>query len=733
MSEDTNTPDPDSTSNRTFNVIVAIAVAVIALAGSFITKIQSDASSLSSAAGNDEQMYYYRAMGEQISGDANTNYEFGTIYQLWVEYNLLATSAEKNGDLAAANSYRNLRDNLLNNSSLLTSDYFDSTTGNIDLLAYKTNLYQLNVIQLLEMQSAASDVADAWDEKDSAYVLQLTLLAVASFLLGLALMTKSKIARTVFVASGIPMVVIISIWAYIVWKQPVYDLRETGAIQHFANGVNLTEQKHWTEALEQFNRAIDLAGEDQPYGHAYIHRAQANAKLGKFEAAVNDYLLAIDMGENDPNVVGNLVWALFQTGKFPQAIEVGQTALEENPDNLWLQLRVGMALLANGDQETAKQQYQNIVELASDKASNMRSLGDDPSEIWWQLNDASFQLEKLVQLLKKSKAVSPVKSSIKDKQLVIQSAQDFISLLNEASVSLQYEIVKSEVKTVVNSPEFALATTSDQVYVHKVDVVFQYSGLEKGQLLAIKVLRNGIEDPSWTYTKIWDQNSQGKITIILTPAYADVYIVPPGTYEVHIYVNGKLIQSGGFLVNGSDSSTTAEIDSNFVFSDMLNSFNFFNMDIFADTGDLVEEDLYFDPTQFYETGQEIDIDTLNNDEETAPENNDTFTTCEDPNSPECASQDATNGDTTEDTANDNITEDTTNGDSTSDNADTGGEDAGGDTGGENSDGGDAGGDTGGENSDGGDAGGNSDPVEDPGSAEPVEDPGNVDPVEDPGQ
>jgi len=165
MSEDTNTPDPDSTSNRTFNVIVAIAVAVIALAGSFITKIQSDASSLSSAAGNDEQMYYYRAMGEQISGDANTNYEFGTIYQLWVEYNLLATSAEKNGDLAAANSYRNLRDNLLNNSSLLTSDYFDSTTGNIDLLAYKTNLYQLNVIQLLEMQSAASDVADAWDEK----------------------------------------------------------------------------------------------------------------------------------------------------------------------------------------------------------------------------------------------------------------------------------------------------------------------------------------------------------------------------------------------------------------------------------------------------------------------------------------------------------------------------------------------------------------------------------------
>ncbi len=654
MSETENETPPDPTSNF-FNAVVAISVAVIALAGSLITKIQSDASTLSSAAANDEQIYYYEAMGEQISGDANTNYEFGTIYQLWDEYNLLAIFAEKGGDASKAASYRKLRDDLLKNSALLSSDYFDAATGQVDLVAYKENLYGLHVIELEEMQSAAAAVSDAWGEKDSTYVLQLTLLAVAGFLLGLSLMTRSNIARIVFTTSGIPMVIILSIWAYTVWRQPVYDLRKTGAIPYFAEGVSLIEQKNWKAALTPLNKAIELAGEEEPYGHAYLHRAQANAELGNFEAAVSDYQSAIEMGEDEPNVIGSLVWALFQTGKFHEAINAGQTALEDTPNNLWLQLRVGMALLANGDIESAKLHYQDIVKLASAQAADKRALGDDPSEIWWQLNDAAFQLGRLTQLLDSDQTNSPVKNAINDKENVSAAAQELASLLNEASVSLQYAVTKSDTRAIFKKPEISFSSTPDQLYIYKVSATFQYTGLEKGQLLTIKVSRNGIEDPSWTYTTAWDKASSGKFTLVLTPAYADVYLVLPGVYEVSIYVNGNKLQQETFSI-GEDRPENGD----FIFSDMLDNFDFFNMDIFDTDDELAEEEDIFDPEAFYDSAEEYDLYFYEEGSDLSNEN-DEIIICESPDDPACSDLNETD-DTSDGSATDsenNPTEDPT--------------------------------------------------------------------------
>ncbi|MFN8384526.1 MAG: tetratricopeptide repeat protein [Anaerolineales bacterium] len=659
---ETNNETTENTSSNFFNAVVAVAIAVIALTGSLITKVQSEASTLSSAASNDEQIYYYQAMGEQISGDADTNYEFGTIYQLWDEYNLLATSAEKGGDLVAAEAYRKLRDALVKSSSLLNSEYFDSVTGKLNLVAYKTEKYSLHVIELEEQQSAAADVADAWGKKDSTYVLQLTLLAVAGFLLGLSLMTKSKIARIVFTASGIPMIAIISIWAYLVWKQPVYDLRTTGAIPQFAEGASLIAQKKWQEALAPLSKAIELAGTDNPYEHAYLHRAQANAQLGNFEAAVKDYQFAVDMGDSDPNVVGSLVWALFQTGKFQQAIDAGQTAIEESPDNLWLQLRVGMATLASGDTEAATKQYQNIVKLADQQVKDKRALGDDPSDIWWQLNDAAFQLNKLSQLLGDEKATSPVKDAITEREKVSQAAQEIASLLSETSVSLQYGITNTEVATVFSSPEISLISTDDQLYVYEVDAIFQYTGLDKGQLLTIKVSRNGIEDPSWTYSRVWDQASSGQLTLTLTPAYADVYIVFPGEYEVSVYVNGKILQKQSFTVGEPLAD-----DGEFVFSDMLDGFDFLNMDIFSEDGNLHGEDELFDPSESFNILEGYNIDTNTKEGAQFLDENGNVVACENPDDPACTGgSDTSSGDTTGN--------DPSGGDTTGDNSgDTGGD------------------------------------------------------------
>lgn len=497
--EENETPETNDTSgsDALFNTVVAIAVAFIALVGSLITKVQGDATTFSGIAASNEQMYYYQAMGDQISGDANVNNEFGTIFQLWREYDLLAVSAEKSGDVASAQAYRELRDSLVNDSALLSSQYFNPATGNVDVPAFKMETYGLDIIELEEKQQAASEVSAAWDDKASVYVLQMTMLAVAGFLLGLALMTKSHVPRLIFAGSGIPMVVVVSIWSYVVWLDPIYDLRETGAIRYYAQGASFVKQKEWEAALPALDEAIKFAGEEYPYGRAYLLRADANAALGNFEAAIQDYEIAIDAGEVAPNIVSDLVWVFFQMGRFDDALEAGEVALEENPEDLWLQLRMAMVELGTGDVSTARLNYRLTLNRAAESARQKRSLGADPSEIWWQINEASYQLKTLAALLADETAVSPVKDAISDPALVGQAAAEMAILLDEKSVAIQYEIEEGSINAAISKPKFVVSINESKGFVYKVGSEFQYSGLEEGSLLVVKVSRNGVEDPLW--------------------------------------------------------------------------------------------------------------------------------------------------------------------------------------------------------------------------------------------
>ncbi|MBK6793218.1 MAG: hypothetical protein IPG80_11960 [Anaerolineales bacterium] len=606
--EENETPETNDTSgsDALFNTVVAIAVAFIALVGSLITKVQGDATTFSGIAASNEQMYYYQAMGDQISGDANINNEFGTIFQLWREYDLLAVSAEKSGDVASAQAYRELRDSLVNDSALLSSQYFNPATGNVDVPAFKMETYGLDIIELEEKQQAASEVSAAWDDKASVYVLQMTMLAVAGFLLGLALMTKSHVPRLIFAGSGIPMVVVVSIWSYVVWLDPIYDLRETGAIPYYAQGASFVKQKEWEAALPALDEAIKFAGEEYPYGRAYLLRADANAALGNFEAAIQDYEIAIDAGEVAPNIVSDLVWVFFQMGRFDDALEAGEVALEENPEDLWLQLRMAMVELGTGDVSTARLNYRLTLNRAAESARQKRSLGADPSEIWWQINEASYQLKTLAALLADETAVSPVKDAISDPALVGQAAAEMAILLDEKSVAIQYEIEEGSINAAISKPKFVVSINESKGFVYKVGSEFQYSGLEEGSLLVVKVSRNGVEDPSWTRTLNWNRANEGVLKILLTPAYADLYIVQPGVYEVSFYVNGVLTQHGQFMV-GND---TPQPGASFEFSDMLDGFDFFNMDIFETEND--EDGQEYDIQGVYEDLDVLDFEELGN-------------------------------------------------------------------------------------------------------------------------
>jgi len=583
-----------------FNILVAIVVAALAVVGAFITKFESDASTMSGLASSDEQINYYQAMGAQISGDAETNYEFGSAYQLWYEYNLLYKGALQRGDLETARTYRGLRDNLTQTSALLQEPYFVADSGQVNLPRYKADNYTTKVVEFQENQRAAADVSSAWDEKSGKYVLQLTLLAVAGFLLGLALMTNSPAARLVFAGSGIPMVAFIAVWAYFILVEPVFDLRQTGAIPYYAQGVSLSEQHNWEAALEEFDQAIALAGEDHPYADAYLKRAVVHSEMGNFEAAVRDYESAIAGGASDASATGGLVWALFQEGRFEQALQVGREALTRAPDQLWLRHRVSMTLLASGEIQAATDEYKLMLDTAAKRIANEKSLGGNSSATLWQLKEASGQLNQLANLLE-GNTNSPVSAAIEDPTSVSQAARDLSEQILAASVALEYgqDLAAVKVDALISPLQFNLFQTTDNLYVYKVDVSFTFEGLDAGQLLTLKVFRNDVEELAWEFSEPWTQAGSGVATITLSPDYADIYAIAPGTYDVKMYLNGQFIQQDSFTVE-NETGLALDGEQPDDFPDMYDAYDFTFLDIFFFEGDEDFLAFYYDDLIFFE-------------------------------------------------------------------------------------------------------------------------------------
>ena len=595
MSQETGTTE---TFNRRINIIIAVIVAIIAVLGSLITKLESEASTASNKATVAEQQYYYKAIGVQIRGKADVTHAFGTVYQLWYQYNVKMLSSKKRGEDDAVRTYTELKDAVAQTSTLFDPKYFNNETGKVNLVLYEADEYRKTLYELEEKQLAASETASAWDDKSSIYILQLTLLAVAGFLLGLALMTKARVPTLVFAVSGILLVVTISAWAYRVSQIPVIE-RPTEAITAYAEGASLIDQKLWEEALVKLNEAIEKGTTSTSYGRAYLLRAQVHSKMENFQEAIADYKMARESGfADDPTVDASLVQAFFNIGDFSSAIETGIKALDHSPDNLTLRQQVIMAMVANGDIQNASEQTSILLEKATEKVKRERELGDNnaAAETWWLLNEAAHQYDQLVELLKNNDAKSPVKESILDPLKVREQAGQLASQLRSTAIALKFDITEADssistaqIDIKANSP----SRTPDEKHVYKVDLELQYSGIQPGQLLSIVTYRNGIEEPSWGFSEKWTpQQVDGTVNITISPSYSSLYIVPPGFYTFYIYLNELLLAQGDFMIEDPNDQSVALFDASFTFDSMLDQFEFYTSDFIY--GDYEDYDWYYD-------------------------------------------------------------------------------------------------------------------------------------------
>lgn len=596
--------------NRRINIVIAIMVAITAVLSTFITKLENQASTESSKAGVAEQQYYYQAIGTQLSGETDVHHAFGTVYQLWYQYEVQRLSSQKRGETEAAATFTELRDSIAKTSTLFEPQYFDSATGSVNMLLYEADTYRKELYRLEEKQSVANQLSTAWDKKSSQHSLQLTLLAVAGFLFGLALMTKGKIPTLVFTDSGIAMVVVISVWAYQVSIAPIVE-RPADAIANFAEGASLVDQRKWEQAANLLTKAIEASGAEQRYGRAYLLRARANSALGNFEEAIADYRVGIASGySGDPTVQASLVQAYFSIGDFKNAIQTGNEAIKQSPDNLALQQQIAIATLAGGYISEASQQTTQMLENAAEQADQQRQIGDQQAvtQITWFLNDAAHQYKQLSSLLQSTKE-SPIRKNINDPISVRKAAAKLAGQIQANTLAIKNNIDATMVSapnpgTRIDIQSITPSKTPDQKYIYKVDIELAYSEIEASQLLSIITYRNGIEESSWNFSQAWTASQKnGTATFTLSPSYSSLYIVPTGLYTIQIYLDTDLLANGEFLVAGPGELIEASPDDGYALDSLLDQLEvytgYYSYDLsYEDTGNY---DWYFyDPFFFYD-------------------------------------------------------------------------------------------------------------------------------------
>ncbi len=146
------------------------------------------------------------------------------------------------------------------------------------------------------------------------------------------------------------------------------NIDDTFALAHYANGLILRACNRHKEAVEAFDRAIKS---DQTFVRAYAQKGSELINDGQLPEALAEIKKAIDADPEGKNPSsGMFYWnrgrAYFFQGKYEQAIEPLNKALDLRK-NLWhIALYLASAYWKSGDQENAKKTLQEFLNINLD-------------------------------------------------------------------------------------------------------------------------------------------------------------------------------------------------------------------------------------------------------------------------------------------------------------------------------------------------------------------------------
>ena len=564
MSAETQVETPKE---QRFEKMVTVMIASVAIWVAITAYFQNYASNLSDQARRRAQENSIAATQKEVAGSIQFSYEWQGAYQTYSEIGWQIVAAEQNGDTAAVERYKKLQDRIIFLSQMLQPDYFAKDGGFPDTYKFESDTYLVESTRLSETYLAEADLGNATDATADALTVQITLLTVTLSLYGLSMALSGRV-RWLFIFVGSSIVLFCMLWLgwsmLELWVRPEVNIQ---AINAYSEGVGLSYQGRYDEAIDKFTEAIDA---NQYYGKAYYERGLAYYSMDDLQTAIAETEIARNKGYENSNLNWNLGWMYYITGQFPQAIETNERTLSNHPEILGMRMNQAISYLSMGDIPNAQAQYDLLMAEARNQVNEARAKGEEPSaSLWYYMDAGAIDLQNLIDVLDnntKSWTQAPdINDILGDHDEIRKFAETQMIRIKEAVVALEYTGELPIATNVMSTSEFTIGQvtgTDEDGFITDFEpaensiipfgedsfsVRFTYSGPAPKRIVW-KIYVNGLEDQS--LRSVSDEDISGGDTWYRTFGYnyTNVFILSQGEYVLELFADNRLINRAFFTV-----------------------------------------------------------------------------------------------------------------------------------------------------------------------------------------
>ncbi len=178
----------------------------------------------------------------------------------------------------------------------------------------------------------------------------------------------------------------------------------------FAEGKQLSEAGSHAEAIEAYNKALEMAP-DEPVIYAAIAKSQSD--LGQNDAALATYRKAVELDAYNPDLYMNMGVVLNDLGRVDEARESFKKSAELNPANAGqTYYNLGATLVNSGDTSGAIEAFKQSIASDPNYAESYYQLGICLSGDAETVPEAIAALEKYVEIGQRPDQVDVAKQII---------------------------------------------------------------------------------------------------------------------------------------------------------------------------------------------------------------------------------------------------------------------------------------------------------------------------------
>ena len=549
-----NITDPQP-NNKRFTAVVVTLMSIATVLSALTAFLQNDAQNRSNSLIRDGQRYAVTQMETTLQNQQRENYD------LYVDQQWSALAWERSLQLASPLTSTQTVDRL-ENLMQLTAGFSPLTqppylsqpiTGSLDLARYYAD-HEYEPTYWKQRREAATAQGNDWNNKASAYVTVLTLLAVSLFLFGLATTIGGRI-RGAFVVLGVLIALVGLAWTTITALLPV-TIRPEAAMQSFARGhsdlYHASLLRGWgyiDQALPLFQSGIDQLDAalkvDPNYPDAFDERAAAYLQAGEqqvFERkdaaqflnyAIEDFRAAFAKGSTELTTLWNLGYAYYLLGNHPESLRWTDRAIAQAPQQVGLYLNRAVALLGLGQKTEAFAAVDQGFEQAARQPISSAN---------YYFRQSIYDLTELLKAWPNADLADLVKD-IKEK---------YVSLRYRHSAevkSIGAKITKVEFGGALDAQDNIIdLATSFPGETERVYVGIDYTGIQPGSELEALVYVNDREDETLTVLEKSSLQESGSAWLRIITPFINAGGLTSGHYRVDIHVEGELLASGEFDV-----------------------------------------------------------------------------------------------------------------------------------------------------------------------------------------